>query len=133
MDLIITALTAGAIAATKDTAGTAIKDAYQGLKKLIKKKFENFESEQKATAQMVLEEHEKYPQTYKAPLEQKLAEVGVDKDEEIIQAAQDVMKIQDPEGFKKGDYNIRVQGNVYGVVGSSVGPITMKFGDSNDK
>ncbi|BDI14282.1 hypothetical protein ANSO36C_00840 [Nostoc cf. commune SO-36] len=40
ISMIIAALGAGAIAATKDTAGTAVKDAYQGLKALIKKKFE---------------------------------------------------------------------------------------------
>jgi Flp pilus assembly pilin Flp len=39
ISLIITALVAGALAATKDTAETAVKDAYQGLKTLIKKKF----------------------------------------------------------------------------------------------
>jgi hypothetical protein len=50
ISLIIAALGAGAIAAAKDTASTAVKDAYQGLKTLIKKKFE---SEPKA--QMVLE------------------------------------------------------------------------------
>jgi hypothetical protein len=40
ISVIIAALGAGAIAATKDTAGTAVKDAYQGLKTLIKKKLE---------------------------------------------------------------------------------------------
>ena len=39
ISLIIAALSAGAIAAAKDTAGTAVKDAYQGLKTLIKNKF----------------------------------------------------------------------------------------------
>jgi hypothetical protein len=40
ISLIIAALGAGALAGAKDTAGTAVKDAYQGLKTLIKKKFE---------------------------------------------------------------------------------------------
>jgi hypothetical protein len=40
ISLVITALGAGAIASAKDTAGVAVKDAYQGLKALIKKKFE---------------------------------------------------------------------------------------------
>jgi disulfide oxidoreductase YuzD len=40
MELILAALIAGATAATKDTAGVAVKDAYEGLKALIKKKFE---------------------------------------------------------------------------------------------
>ena len=40
ISLIIAALVAGATAATKDTAGQAVKDAYEGLKTLIKRKFE---------------------------------------------------------------------------------------------
>ena len=39
ISLILAALAAGAAAAAKDTAGTAVKDAYEGLKALIKKKF----------------------------------------------------------------------------------------------
>nr|WP_287107984.1 MULTISPECIES: hypothetical protein [unclassified Microcystis] len=39
MEIILAALAAGAAAAAKDTAGTAVKDAYEGLKALIKKKF----------------------------------------------------------------------------------------------
>ncbi|MCC5607198.1 hypothetical protein LC612_10455 [Nostoc sp. CHAB 5834] len=86
ISLIIAALGAGAIAAAKDTAGTAVKDAYQGLKTLIKKKFE---SEPKA--QMVLEEHETDPETYNAPLKKKLAEAGADKDQEIIKLAENLL------------------------------------------
>ena len=37
ISLILAALVAGATAATKDTAGAAVKDAYEGLKALIKK------------------------------------------------------------------------------------------------
>ncbi|MCZ8361568.1 MAG: hypothetical protein O9338_01940 [Microcystis sp. LE19-251.1A] len=39
ISLILAALAAGAVAAAKDTAGTAVKDAYEGLKALIKKKW----------------------------------------------------------------------------------------------
>ncbi|MBE8988930.1 hypothetical protein [Nostoc sp. LEGE 12450] len=126
ISMIIAALSAGAIAATKDTAGTAVKDAYQGLKTLIKKKFE---SEPKA--QMVLEEHETDPETYEAPLKKKLAEAGADKDGEIIKAAEEVMKKEDPQGFEEGKYNtnVTVQGDVFGVAGTNsgtvnIGPVT---------
>ncbi|GBE95409.1 hypothetical protein [Nostoc cycadae] len=83
ISIIITALSAGAIAATKETAGVAVKDTYQGLKALIKKKFES-----QPKAQMVLEEHETDPETYEAPLKKKLTEAGADQDAAIIQAAQ---------------------------------------------
>ncbi|MCA2815355.1 MAG: hypothetical protein IM459_01010 [Microcystis sp. M085S1] len=38
VSLIITALTAGAVAAAKDTAEKGVKDTYQGLKTLIKRR-----------------------------------------------------------------------------------------------
>ncbi|WP_373529537.1 hypothetical protein [Nostoc sp.] len=110
ISLIIAALGAGAIAAAKDTAGTAVKDAYQGLKTLIKKKFE---SEPKA--QMVLEEHETDPETYEAPLKKKLAEAGVDQDAEIIKAAQELLKQEKPEESAAGKYNTVFQGEVKGI------------------
>ena len=110
ISLIIAALGAGAIAAAKDTAGTAVKDAYQGLKALIKKKFE---SEPKA--QMVLEEHETDPETYETPLKKKLAEAGVDQDEEIIKLAQELLKQEKPEESAAGKYNTVFQGEVKGA------------------
>ncbi|MBN3923944.1 hypothetical protein [Nostoc sp. NMS4] len=110
ISIIIAALGAGAIAATKDTAGTAVKDAYQGLKALIKKKFE---SEPKA--QMVLEEHETDPETYEAPLKKKLAEAGVDQDAEIIKAAQELLKQEKPEESAAGKYNTVFEGEVKGI------------------
>ncbi|MGF2036695.1 MAG: hypothetical protein RMZ43_015505 [Nostoc sp. CmiVER01] len=110
VSMIITALGAGAIAATKDTAGTAVKDAYQGLKTLIKKRFE---SEPKA--QMVLEEHETDPETYEAPLIKKLAEAGADQDAEIIKLAQELLKQLKPEESAAGKYNTVFQGEVKGI------------------
>ncbi len=86
ISLVMAALAAGAIAATKETAGTAVKDAYQGLKGLIKKKFAG-----EPKAEMVLEEHATDPETYEAPLKKKLAEAGIDRDEEIINVAQDLL------------------------------------------
>jgi hypothetical protein len=39
ISLILGALTAGAVAAAKDTAKKGVKDTYEGLKTLIKKRF----------------------------------------------------------------------------------------------
>lgn len=90
ISLIIAALVAGAAKA----AGDAAPDAYNGLKALIKRKFAG-----EPKAEMVLEEHEKDPETYDAPLKKKLAEAGADKDEEIIKAAQDLLdKLKDKPG-----------------------------------
>ncbi len=86
ISLVIAALAAGAIAATKETAGTAVKDAYQGLKGLIKKRFAG-----EPKAEMVLEEHATDPETYEAPLKKKLAEAAIDRDSEVIRLAQDLL------------------------------------------
>ena len=80
--LIIAALVAGAGKAAGDVA----PDAYKGLKALIKRKFAG-----EPKAEMVLAEHETDPETYDAPLKKKLAEAGVDQDEEIIKAAQNLL------------------------------------------
>lgn len=123
ISLIITALVAGATAASKDIAGQAVKDAYKGLKDLIKDKFK---SEPKA--QMVLEEHETDPETYAAPLKKKLAETGADKDEAIIKAAQELLKQEKPEEFKAGKFNTQITGDFKGVQGDvSGGTISQTF------
>ena len=73
INLIIEALIAG----TAKAAGDAAADVdYKRLKALIKRKFAG-----EPKAEMVLEEHETDPETYKAPLKKKLAEAGADKDD----------------------------------------------------
>lgn len=88
--LILTALVAGAAKA----AGDAAPDAYKGLKALIQKKFAG-----KPVAEAMLEEHEKDPETYAAPLKKNLVEAGADQDEEILKAAQALLdKIKEQPG-----------------------------------
>jgi hypothetical protein len=82
LSLIVAALAAGAAAGAKETAGAAIKDSYHGLKSLIQLKLAG-----DASATVVLEEHEKDPETYTAPLKKKLAETVADQDAAILRAA----------------------------------------------
>lgn len=91
LSLIVAALTAGAAAAAKDTAGAAIRDGYQGLKALIKKRLAG-----DPAAAMVLQEHEKDPDTYDAPLRKKLAAAAMEQDEQILQAARQVLEQATP-------------------------------------
>ena len=87
LSLIVAALTAGAAAAAKDTAGAAIKDGYQGLKALILRKLAGIPA-----ATVVLEEHEKDPDLYDAPLKKKLEAAAADQDAAILQAAQALLE-----------------------------------------
>ncbi|MEH2114421.1 hypothetical protein [Nostoc sp.] len=114
ISLIIAALGAGAIAATKETAGTAVKDAYQGLKTLIKQRFADQGKEDDSN---IVDKHEKKldSEAFKALLQEELTNLGVDKDAEIIKLAQELLKQEKPEESAAGKYNTVFQGEVKGV------------------
>jgi hypothetical protein len=117
MELILAALIAGATAATKDTAGVAIKDAYDGLKTLIKKKFEK-----DALAQAMVDAKPEELKQAEGLLKAKMTEVGIDKDSEILKAAAEILKKEDPQGAKEGEYRINTaQRDIKGIVGDVSG------------
>ena len=94
ISLIFTALVAGAVAAAKDTAEQGVKDTYQGLKTLIKRKFAN-----DALAQAMVEAKPEDIKKDEGLLKDKIVEAGVDKDNEITKLAQDLLdKLQEQPG-----------------------------------
>ncbi|MFM6630664.1 MAG: hypothetical protein ACKPJT_28995, partial [Microcystis panniformis] len=103
ISLIVTALTAGAVAAAKDTAEKGVKDTYQGLKTLIKRKFAN-----DALAQAMVEAKPEDIKKAEGLLKDKIVEAGVDKDNEITKLAQDLLdKLQEqPRGQQVITQNI---------------------------
>lgn len=107
--LILTALVAG----TAKAAGDAVPDAYKGLKALIQQKLAG-----KPVAEAMLDEHEKDPETYAAPLKKNLLEAGIDQDEEILKAAQALLEQLEPEVPASGTINIG-QG-AKGIIGQTV-------------
>jgi disulfide oxidoreductase YuzD len=111
ISLIIAALGAGAIAAAEDTAEKGVKDAYDGLKALIKKKFADKGKEDDSS---IVDKHEKKPDSkaVKALLEEELIDVEVDKDSEILKVAEEIMKKEDPQGAIAGKYNMNVAGDM---------------------
>jgi len=110
ISLILAALVAGAAKA----AGDAAPDAYNGLKALIKRKFESLGKSDSVT---ILDKYEKKPEKTKPLLEEELTEAGVDKDEEIIKAAQELLKQVKPEESASGKYEINVGRDVKGIAG----------------
>jgi hypothetical protein len=128
ISLIIAALAAGATAAAKDVAGTGVKDAYEGLKTLIKKRFAD---QGKTDDSDIVDKYEKKPDSkaVKALLEEELSSIEINQDETIKKAAQEIMKKEDPKGFEEGKYNtnVSVAGDVIGVAGTNTG--TLNFGD----
>jgi hypothetical protein len=125
--LILSALTAGATLAVQETAGTAIRDAYQGLVNLIKRKF-NKDTE----AAAVLDKHAEDPETWEKPLAKTIRAHAVSSDLEILQAAEKLMTlIQSQKPASK--YNVSITGNVQGMVQGDHTKVTMNFTDSPKK
>ncbi len=96
MEIIIAALIAGATAAAKDTAGVAVKDAYNGLKELIKKKFGD-----KTDLVDAVDKLEKKPdsEARKATVKEEVETAKVDGDPEILKLAQDLLnKLKEQPG-----------------------------------
>lgn len=127
VSVIVAALVAGASAAVKDTAGTAVKEAYTGLKRLIKSRFAD-----DTTAVTALEAHASDPDTWEQPLRKSLAEVKPENDPELLDKAKSLLEVADPDGTIQGKYNINVTGNVQGLVQGDHSQVTMTFGSSDD-
>lgn len=83
MEPISALLIAGVSAALKDTASQAVKDAYQGLKTLIKKKY----------AQVDLEKLEKKPDSKKRQdvVQEELQRTGAEQDPDIVAKVQELI------------------------------------------
>ena len=102
ISLILTALVAGAVAASKDVAEKGVKDAYEGLKAMIKKRFTEQGNPDSST---ILDKYEQKPEKTKALLEDELLESGLDKlekDDEIIKLAQSILnQVKEQPGGQK--------------------------------
>jgi hypothetical protein len=103
--LILTALAAGAALGVKDTASSAVKDAYGALKGLVKKRFGG-----RGDGELVLARYEQAPQTWEGPLAAELTAVGAGSDSELVAAAQALMALADEAGSRAGKYTVQVQG-----------------------
>jgi len=91
--MIVEALTAGAAKGLKDTATTALKDAYACLQELVRRRFAA-----RPDAEMALAEHEKAPEVWQAPLAAALETTGAGVDAQIIEAARRVLALVDQGG-----------------------------------
>lgn len=99
--LIVTALVAGAAAGLKDTASSAITDAYNGLKGLVRRKLAA-----RPDAELVLARHEQDPQVWDKPLAQELTAVSAGHDPDLVSAAQALMQLVDATGSAAGKYQV---------------------------
>lgn len=122
--MILAALAAGAAAAAKDTASTAVKEGYEGLKALLKRRFAG-----DVGSEVALEKYPEAPVVWEKPLEHALEETGAAEDEEIVQAAQALAATADPEGATAGKYTLNISGGtVQGLVQGDHNQLTQNFG-----
>lgn len=124
--LIISALAAGATAGLTDAASQVVKDAYGGLKGLLQKHLAG-----KPEAEMALAQFEKKPDVWEAPLKDALAETGADQDDAIVEQAQKVLELVQPQQVAQGKYNVQI-GQAKGVVIGDQASVDMRFSDKDD-
>jgi hypothetical protein len=127
VSLVVMALAAGAALGLKDTASQAVKDAYGGLKALVKKRFAG-----RADAGLVLAKHEQAPETWEKPLAAELTAAHAGDDADLLAAAQAMMRLADPAGSQAGKYTVHVSGG-QGVQVGDHNTQTNIFGTTPDR
>jgi hypothetical protein len=101
--LVITALAAGTALGLKDTAATAIRDAYASLWARVRKRLAA-----RPDGAMVLARHAEAPHTWEAPLAAELVAAGAAQDAELLAAALDLLRLVDEVGYRSGKYMVDV-------------------------
>lgn len=101
--LIVTALAAGATVGLKDSASSAVRDAYAGLKALVNDKLRG-----RPDADVV--PYEDAPERWRARLEAELRQSGAGRDPDLAQAAQALMRLLDEPGARAGKYAVDARG-----------------------
>jgi hypothetical protein len=122
LSVIMEALGAGASAALKDSASQAVKDAYASLKSLVQRHFAN-----KPEAQTALEQYEKKPLVWEAPLKDALGESELSKEIVVVECAQRLLRLVQPQQVASGKYNLSV-GSSQGMVVGDKNTVDQHFG-----
>ncbi|GGQ74749.1 hypothetical protein [Couchioplanes azureus] len=123
ISLIIAAITAGATAAAQDTTSAIVRDAYQGLKRMILRRCGG-----SPEAQEELARQERELDSDPAGLAERLRAAGADRDEELVAAAQGLLETVDPAGARAHKYSVSISGGKGVVVGDHA-TTTMNFDD----
>jgi hypothetical protein len=110
--LILTAITAGAASGLQDSASSAVKSAYEGLKALVKGRLSG-----SSAGEVALREYETAPGVWERPLTAQLTAAGADRDADLLAAAEKLMSLIDEAGSRAGKYAV----NVHGGQGVQVG------------
>lgn len=93
--IIVSAVVAGAAAALHETAAEAVKDAYNGFRALVVRKFGSQGGVETAVEQL---DQDPEGTVWQAALEDSLGKAGADKDEEVLAQAQQLLDLLEAEG-----------------------------------
>lgn len=121
IEVILSALTAGAIAGTTDVAGAAVKDTYKALVSLVTKKFGSNKE-----AKSHLDNYLKDSKTWGKPVKKAIQESKIDKDDEVIKLARELLKIVKSKQ-EASENHIEINGNVQGLIQENKGRVTLNF------
>ncbi|MFI5893781.1 hypothetical protein ACIA5D_27135 [Actinoplanes sp. NPDC051513] len=117
VEVITAALAAGAGVGVKDAASAAVKDAYSGLKALLKQRLGSHDGR----VAQALEVDETEPGAWQARIGDALAQSGAADDEQILEVARRLLAAADPD--KARALHIDVETN-YGAIGEFHAPVT---------
>ena len=122
LTIIVTAVVTGAALSLKDVAGTAVKDAYTGLKTLIIRKYGN----QGDTAD-ALEKVEAKPESEgrKLTLKEELESTDAAQDQELLDAAQKLLEAAKSASSQQGKQGINITGEK-----NKVTQVSLQAGDN---
>lgn len=103
VDPITLIVTAQATAGLKGDLQDKLAAARKTLNSLLRKRLAD-----DAAGQVILDEYEDDPETWRVPLERKLASVGAADDPRLLSAAATVLDLVDAKGAASGKYNVTV-------------------------
>jgi hypothetical protein len=121
--MIITALSTGAVAGAQTAATDAFKDAYAGVKALVRRRFQD-----RPSGETALAKYEAKPEAWRGALEAELVDAHADQDVALVEAAQRLMALLDAAGARAGKYQVDVRG-AHGVQVGDHGQQTNYFGN----
>ncbi len=99
----LAALAAGASAGLSDAVSQGVKDAYTGLKDLVLRRVQDTPA-----GEVAVLEHEKDPEVWSAPLAKSLTQAGADIDPQVLEAAQRLLQLTDPDGTRAGIHTVNI-------------------------
>lgn len=102
VELIIAALAAGATAGASDSASAMVRDAYEGLRDVLRRRLAGCAE----GAVQALDATVADPAVWQARIGDDLTAHGVDRDEEILAAAEHLLDQLDPDRSRFGKYRV---------------------------